>query len=369
MGIGDGQSIGVLNNGVIKGGNGGNGGNSTSTEGGAGGGGVGGPGIVVIFGSRKFESLNRGTITGGNGGAGGSTDFIGTPRPGKGGDGGIGFWFDVRAFDQSARLVNSGAIAGGNGAAGIRPGAGGAGVAGNDFNIINNGTITGGLSGDGVTRADAIVFTGGTNFLSGTGTVGSFTLPAGSTFAPGSGAPGSFMTVNGNLAFASGATYLVQINGAGQASRANVNGSATLGGANVQVVASGRVSFGQIFNILTATGGVSGTFGDVSLIGNFNASLDYHNPQTVELIITEAGLGAGLSGNQAGLSGNQQNVAGAINNFFNSGGTLPPGFTNLFFLTDANLANALTLLSGEVDRITGSTGKSIEGERVADGSV
>jgi hypothetical protein len=39
--------------------------------------------------------------------------------------------------------------------------------------IINNGTIMGGLSGDGVTRADAIIFTGGTNFLTGTGAAAS----------------------------------------------------------------------------------------------------------------------------------------------------------------------------------------------------
>ena len=78
--------------------------------------------------------------------------------------------------------------------------------------IINDGTITGGLSGDGTTRADAIVFTGGTNFLGGTGTVGSFTMTSGGTFAPGSGAPGTKMTVSGNLAFQSGGVfYLVQL--------------------------------------------------------------------------------------------------------------------------------------------------------------
>src|SRR5262249_13478474 len=37
----------------------------------------------------------------------------------------------------------------------------------------------------------------------------------------------------------------------------------------------------------------------------------------------------------------------AINGFFNNGGTLPPGFFALFNLTGGNLANALTLISGE----------------------
>src|ERR1700741_210195 len=44
---------------------------------------------------------------------------------------------------------------------------------------------------------------------------------------------------------------------------------------------------------------------------------------------------------------NQCNVANAINAFFNNGGTLPPNFLAIFGLTGANLANALTLLSGE----------------------
>ena len=48
-----------------------------------------------------------------------------------------------------------------------------------------------------------------------------------------------------------------------------------------------------------------------------------------------------------GLSGNQFNVANALNNFFNNGGTLPPNFLTIFGLTGGNLANALTLLSGE----------------------
>jgi hypothetical protein len=48
-----------------------------------------------------------------------------------------------------------------------------------------------------------------------------------------------------------------------------------------------------------------------------------------------------------GFSINQQNVANALNNFFNNGGALPPGFVGVFGLTGGNLANALTLLSGE----------------------
>ena len=48
-----------------------------------------------------------------------------------------------------------------------------------------------------------------------------------------------------------------------------------------------------------------------------------------------------------GLNQNQQHVAGALNNFFNAGGALPPTFVSVFGLTGGALANALTQLSGE----------------------
>ncbi|MCU1287663.1 MAG: autotransporter protein, partial [Acidobacteriales bacterium] len=48
--------------------------------------------------------------------------------------------------------------------------------------------------------------------LSGVGTVGNTTIASGGIFLPGDGTPGSSMTVSGNLAFQSGALYLVQLN-------------------------------------------------------------------------------------------------------------------------------------------------------------
>jgi outer membrane autotransporter protein len=249
-------------------------------------------------------------------------------------------------FTQSGvTLPNAGTITGGNGgarglggAANGNFGAGGAGVVGAGLTIINNGTIIGGLSGDGVTRADAIVFTGGTNLLTGTGTVGSFTMPGGSTFAPGSGAPSTSMTVMGNLAFQSGAFYLVQLGTT--ASMANVSGTATLAG-TVQYAVSGPLT--RSYDILRASGGLIGTFSGASPVNsNFSASLSYTTTD-VFLNLGAATLGAGTPLNQ-----NQQSVANAINAFFNNGSTLPPSFAVLFNLTDGNLANALTLLSGEV---------------------
>ena len=55
----------------------------------------------------------------------------------------------------------------------------------------------------------------------------------------------------------------------------------------------------------------------------------------------------GGTGRGSGLNQNQQNVANALNNFFNSGGTLPPNFVSVFGLTGGSLANALRQLDGE----------------------
>ena len=81
--------------------------------------------------------------------------------------------------------------------------------------------------------------------------------------------------------------------------------------------------------------------GVTSNLPGFGASLSYINDQDVILNLTAA-LGVG-----AGLNQNQQNVATAINGFFNNGGALPPNFVSVFGLTGGNLANTLSLLSGE----------------------
>ena len=73
---------------------------------------------------------------------------------------------------------------------------------------------------------------------------------------------------------------------------------------------------------------------------NFSAALGY-GATDVSWNFTAA---LGLS---SVLPSNPSNVANAVNNFFNAGGTLTPNFGNLFFLTDGNLSNALSQLSGE----------------------
>jgi autotransporter-associated beta strand protein len=189
--------------------------------------------------------------------------------------------------------------------------------------------------------------------LAGTGMVGSTIINTGGRLAPGpADAPGT-MTIIGlpgpaNLAFQSGAIYLVQVNST-TASSVTVleRGTASLGGATVQAVfAPGIGNPAKSYTILRAGGGLGGTFNKdlqtTNLPVGFVASLSY-TATDVMLNVTAA-----LGGPQqaTGLSSNHQSVAGAINNFFNDP-PLPPAFLPLFSLTGANLTNALTLLSGE----------------------
>jgi autotransporter-associated beta strand protein len=203
---------------------------------------------------------------------------------------------------------------------------------------------------------------GGT--LAGTGTVGHTQINSGGTFAPGSGAPGLSITVLGNLAFQSGAIYGVGLNSTSTSS-ANVTGTARLGGTVQAGFALDTGNPAKSYDILHAAGGVGGIiFANLqtsNLPVGFTASLSY--TATDVLLNVRANLaGVGGPGAEApgvgapgtsgpsvpvGLSQSEASVAAAINNFFSNGGTLPPGFSNLFNLTGSNLTNVLTLLSGE----------------------
>jgi uncharacterized protein with beta-barrel porin domain len=182
--------------------------------------------------------------------------------------------------------------------------------------------------------------TGGT--IEGTGTVGSVTINGG-TLGPGNSI--GTLTIQGSLVLTSAAVYLVEVSPS-RADRINDVGttSAKLAGTVEVAFAPGSYT-ARSYNILHATGGLGGTtFGGVtSNVPGFAVSLSY-TPTDV-LLNVSAALGGPQQGTR--LSQNQQSVASSINNFFNSGGTLPPNFGSLFGLTGGNLGNALSQLSGE----------------------
>ena len=201
--------------------------------------------------------------------------------------------------------------------------------------------------------------------LLGTGTVGSTVINAGGFLAPGN-SPGT-MTVAGNLALQSGAFYIVQVNPT-TASTTNVSGTASLAGTVGAIFLPGSY-LSRSYTILTAAGGVTGTFdalGTRGLPANFQPSLSYAGNTVVlnlraRLIPAPTPLGPPIPP-VPGLpftsepppappvptfTVNQFNVGIAIDNFFNNGGALRPAFVALYGLTGSNLTRALDQLSGE----------------------
>ncbi|WP_349509733.1 autotransporter domain-containing protein, partial [Bradyrhizobium sp. ORS 285] len=184
---------------------------------------------------------------------------------------------------------------------------------------VNAGTL---LVNGTLTNSATTINNGGT--FGGTGTVNNVTVASGGTFAPGSGIAGTTMAVQGSLAFASGAIYLVQVDPS-TASRANAT-SATLGGATVNAsFAAGSYAVKQ-YVILQTTGGVSGTFGSVvntNLPSGFSTSLSY-DANNVYL-----NLGLGFTPPSGPLTTNQANVGNALTNYFNRNGSIPLVFGTL----------------------------------------
>lgn len=375
----------------VTGGNGGAGGTASGGDfggnGGGGGAGISGSGFAVTIGT-------AGSVAGGSGGSAGS----GNISYGDAGAGGAGI------SGSGLTVINAGSISGGSGANAItftgginslelRAGStisgsvvgtgsdtfrlGGSTHASFDVSSIGlsaqyqgfasfekTGTSTWTLTGantavmpwtinDGalavngsLAHSSFTVNRGGT--LNGTGTVGSVTVARGGTFAPGAaGTPGTSMTVAGNLAFQSGAIYLVQVNPA-TASLANVTGTATLGGNVLAAFAPGSYLKKQ-YTILHSSG-LGGTrfsaLGTTNLPSGFTAILSYTSTD-VRLHLT-AVLGTPATIGTTRLGDNHQGIANTLNNFFNNGGTLPPNFLTVFELTGGNVSAALSQLSGEV---------------------
>jgi uncharacterized protein with beta-barrel porin domain len=199
---------------------------------------------------------------------------------------------------------------------------------------INSGTleVDGSIASSSLTGVNS----GGT--LTGTGIVGSTQINSGGIFAPGTAA-GTSITVNGNLAFQSGAMYLVQLSPA-SASLANVSGTATLAGNVLVAFAPGSYAVKQ-YEILHAAG-LTGSFSSASSAGpasGFVPLLSYSGSD-VYLNLTSA-LGSKAA------AGNRQAVAKVIDNSFNTGSPLPPTLLPLYDLSGGNLNAALGQLAGE----------------------
>ncbi len=205
---------------------------------------------------------------------------------------------------------------------------------------VNGGVLE--VDGSITSSSGVTVNSGGT--LVGVGSIDppAVTINSGGTFAPGTpGTPGTSMTVAGNLAFQSGAIYLVQLNPT-STTMANVTGAASLAG-NVLAAFAPGAYFVKQYDILHSAGLGGTTFasvGTTNLPADLTATLNYNTTDVFLNLTATAAL-------QPGLNGNQSHVANALDNFFNGGGTLTPNFQTIFGLSGGNLATALSQLSGQ----------------------
>jgi autotransporter-associated beta strand protein len=185
-------------------------------------------------------------------------------------------------------------------------------------------TINGGvLDVEGSIASSSLTTVNANAALTGAGTVGNSVIASGGMLLPGNGAAGSSIIVAGNLALQSGALYLVQLNSV-TATFANVTGTATLAGTVGAAFAAGSTVMKQ-YTIMTATGGRSGSFDGVGVIGAPSALV-----ATLSYDPTHVYLNFALDyGATPGVNANQTAVGTTLTNFFNANGGIPAAFAAL----------------------------------------
>lgn len=316
---------GTLNNlGSIEGGAGGAGGDvitSGSDFGGDGGGG--GDGVVFIEGAGTLN--NQGSIEGGAGGEGGFSIY--GSHGGAGHSGGHGVRVgDIYSWGAVGTTViaNSGTITGGNGGRwgdslfsydyDFVSGPGGYGLVGSNITLANTGTISGGVSGDGV-RASALAL-GGTNTITDIGTlIGRVEIASGTT----------------TFDFATDQSLANVISGRGSIAKSGV-GTLVLTGANsfsggTTVNAGSLLVNGSLASGVTVNGGTLGGSGTIAGLVTLNGgtlapgnspgtitigSLAINAPATTVFELGQAGVAGGASNDLIRVTGNLALNGGAI---------------------------------------------------------
>jgi uncharacterized protein with beta-barrel porin domain len=189
---------------------------------------------------------------------------------------------------------------------------------------VNGGLLA--VNGDVSSATAVVVNAGGT--LGGTGTLPA-TFVNGGTLAPGNSI--GALTVAGKLSFTAASTYLIEVSPSG-ADRTNVIGPASLGGATVHAAFGPGSYISKQYTILSASDGVSGTFGafDTNLSPNLSAGLSYDADDVYLNLVLHFAI-------PGGLNANQQKVGNALTNFFDTNGSIPVVFGTL---TPAGLTQA-----------------------------
>lgn len=212
--------------------------------------------------------------------------------------------------------------------------------------VLNGGTltVTGSIASSAVT-----VNTGAT--LNGTGTVGAITVNGGTVQAGANGA--GTLTSTGNVTFGAGSTYVVDMTSAG-ATKLATSGTASLAGAIKINSADGTYALGTPLTILTANGGVTGSF-STTAIDLFTAAngtkftskvVNAANSVTLQIDLAQLSNALGTDATR-----NQLAVAGGIDKAIaakKATDTLPAAFSALGNLSSGSLQPAVEQLSGEI---------------------
>jgi outer membrane autotransporter protein len=150
--------------------------------------------------------------------------------------------------------------------------------------------------------------------LGGNGTVGGIVVQEGGTVAP--GASIGTLNVDGNFSHAPRSTYSLEIAGAGTADRIVATGTATLSSGSVLKVTkvdTARYTIGTRYTMLTAAGGLAGTYavtGDtgISRFADLVASYDARNVYLTAAQTSSFGSTSGMTRNQTAAASGADNI-------------------------------------------------------------
>lgn len=224
-------------------------------------------------------------------------------------------------------------------------------LTGNSGAFSGTTNVTGGsLAVNGILGGNLSV-SGGT--LAGTGTVGTTQVSSGGTISPGDSSAGT-LTVNGNLALGSGATYRADVGFDGSDS-IHSTGTTTIGsGSTLDLVGSQPVNLGS-HTILSADGGLTGSFSTLKSETTYafvDPSLVY-NGGTVAVNYARNDT----SFASAGQTSNQSSVGGAIESLGN-GNSL---YNAVVGLASNEVSGAFKQLTGDLH--TSSTAMTFDNSR------
>ncbi|MBR1281187.1 autotransporter domain-containing protein [Bradyrhizobium sp. AUGA SZCCT0177] len=311
---------------------------------------------VGITGSTGIDTVfNSGTITGGGSTAinlSGGADSL-TLAPGSAITGLVfgGTGTDTLGF-------------GGNGSATFNLGNLGTGLQYDEFELLRKTgtsvwTLTGTTAFNGATTVEAgglivngtlpSVVTVHGGYLGGSGTIGGLVVNNFGTVAPGNSI--GTINVNGNVTFNAG-SYQVEINAAGQSDKIAATGTATLNGGTVQIVPLGTGFLANTqYTIVTAAGGVTGTFASLAPLTAplVSGQLSYDANNVYFTLQQIAGFST-LSLSMSGLTPNQAAVAGALDQTQLGGvsGPLSTAINTLAALNTLSIKAGFDDLAGQI---------------------